>query len=472
MAEQVWVNTTGTYNFSIMEDYNGYGNGRCKEAGDPNCPCGVWQDVHHGEWTSYSYWASQYCAGGWAEMDRGNGYYNGPVIPLGLSYNTSSDSRFQQRAGRWRDARGGLVIAWRAQGWFVNMYRISEHDAKGGLLRWTKANGMPDGGWQGGRGWQINGTSGAIDPLPPFLVENIFEELDAPSEFYFDNATRQLFLYYNDSSSPPPADLQFVVPQLQEMIGVRGTQQAPVRNITIQGLNIRDAAATYMEPWGVPSGGDWALYRGGAVFIEGAEDIVVQQNNFVRVDGNGIFLSGYSRGVVLDNNSFAYMGDNAMAGWGYTQEHDGTAGEQPRKARLSNNYGHNVGVFQLQSSIWFQAKCAQITLEDNIMFNLPRAAVNYNDDFGGGNVARRNLIFNTCRHSGDHGPINSWRRQAYLSDVAYGPENPSYASALSDVYKNFIIANYGASQGFDNGLWQGEGRGRGRGIAFVLTLMC
>jgi len=30
-----------------------------------------------------------------------------------------------------------------------------------------------------------------------------------------------------------------------------------------------------------------------------------------------------------------------------------------------------------------------------------RAAINFNDGFGGGNIVKGNLIFNTCRESGD-----------------------------------------------------------------------
>ncbi len=51
------------------------------------------------------------------------------------------------------------------------------------------------------------------------------------------------------------------------------------------------------------------------------------------------------------------------------------------------------------------------------------------------------------RESGDHGPINSWDRTAYISDVFDG--SPSYRAATNNVNKNFIIANYGSSQGFD-----------------------
>ena len=50
-----------------------------------------------------------------------------------------------------------------------------------------------------------------------------------------------------------------------------------------------------MERFGVPSGGDWALYRGGAVFLDGTENAVVTNGLFERLDGNALFLSGYNR---------------------------------------------------------------------------------------------------------------------------------------------------------------------------------
>ena len=113
------------------------------------------------------------------------------------------------------------------------------------------------GGFQGGRGWQLNGTSGQIDPTPPFFIENVFEELDAPSEWYFNESTRKLYLFWNSSSSsPPPSNVQFVTPVLKRLIEIVGTKADPVEGISIRGVGFRDTAHTYMEPWGVPSGGD------------------------------------------------------------------------------------------------------------------------------------------------------------------------------------------------------------------------
>ena len=45
------------------------------------------------------------------------------------------------------------------------------------------------------------------------------------------------------------------------------------------------------------------------------------------------------------------------------------------------------------------------------------------------------------------GAMNAWDRTAYISDVKYG--KPSYEAQMNNVNNNFIIANYGASQGFD-----------------------
>ena len=43
---------------------------------------------------------------------------------------------------------------------------------------------------------------------------------------------------------------------------------------------------------GVISGGDWALDRFGAVFLEGTENFVIESNYFQQLDGNGTRYNG------------------------------------------------------------------------------------------------------------------------------------------------------------------------------------
>merc|ERR1719152_85175 len=98
--------------------------------------------------------------------------------------------------------------------------------------------------------------------------------------------------------------------------------------------------------------------------------------------------------------------------------------------------------------MWFQAKAAKSILKKNLFFNGPRAGINFNDGFGGGDVVAQNLIFNTCRESGDHGPINSWDRQPFLTTVRTG--KPSLIPATRHVRQNIIVSNYEGTKGVDN----------------------
>ena len=109
---------------------------------------------------------------------------------------------------------------------------------------------------------------------------------------------------------------------------------------------------------------------------------------------------GYNRHTNILRNELNYIGDNAIAGWGRTKHWDGRKGDQPRYTTIKDNYVHELGFFEKQSSFWFQAKTCQTTVENNIVFNIPRAAINFNDGFGGNNTIKQNLIFNTCRESG------------------------------------------------------------------------
>lgn len=64
----------------------------------------------------------------------------------------------------------------------------------------------------------------------------------------------------------------------------------------------------YMDPHGVPSGGDWALERLGALFFEGTTGLSVDSCQFERLDGNGIMLSGFHRAAAITNSHFAWTG--------------------------------------------------------------------------------------------------------------------------------------------------------------------
>ena len=122
------------------------------------------------------------------------------------------------------------------------------------------------GGHQGGEGCDVAGE---------WFIENVREELDAANEYFYDASAKELLFAYNGTGSPP-SSAAVVVPKLANFVELRGSQERPVRNVTIRGITIRASRPTFMDPRGNPSGGDWSLERLGAVLLEGTEGVMVE----------------------------------------------------------------------------------------------------------------------------------------------------------------------------------------------------
>merc|ERR1711998_737510 len=127
---------------------------------------------------------------------------------------------------------------------------------------------------------------------------------------------------------------------------------------------------------------------------------------------------------------------------------DGTDGNHPRYTTVQGCTAREVGLYEKQSSFFMQAKTAQSTIKGNVFFNGPRAGINANDGFGGGDEIAQNLVFSTCRESGDHGPFNSWDRQPFLTTIRDG--TPSMTPATRKIHHNFFVDNYSPQENVDN----------------------
>ena len=140
----------------------------------------------------------------------------------------AADCISPERVARWQNPVGGLMHAMHTAHWGSMCWRFTGKDDKGNL----KMEG----------GWQINQRSGPHGR--DRFVENIFEELDAPGEWFHDVQTRTLYFY-------PPAGLdlaQAVVEtaRLKNIVELHGTAEAPVRFVNLKGMTFRHTRRTMM----------------------------------------------------------------------------------------------------------------------------------------------------------------------------------------------------------------------------------
>jgi hypothetical protein len=303
-----------------------------------------------------SYWCSEHPSGGGAFAFRTP---TGVTVKEGALPNTP-----------YKNVEDVILNVWRPSRWANWMFEVADggYDSKTNEFKFGK------GGNQGARGNDKGGD---------FFIENVMEELDSPGEFFFDKTASKLYLFYNGTGAPP-ADTTFIAPQIPTLVNISGSQADPVKDFTVDGIRFTGARYTYMGPHGVPSAGDWALDRIGAIFIEGSTGTKFSNCGFERLDGNAVMVSGFNRNATVTGSDFEYIGGNAVAAWGYTNETentgfpyyrpntnypkggvDGTDGNHPRYTTITSNLAREVGLYEKQSSFYVQAKTAQSTISGN-----------------------------------------------------------------------------------------------------------
>ena len=355
-----------------------------------------------------SYWGTSSPVGGEAATY---------TITTGLQYSNNED--FAHRS--WSNPTTGVVHAFHCKYWGGWQFAIDDRDMESETIYWSY------GGFQEARG---------CDHGMEYYIDNILEELDSPGEWFYDEAQMKLYLMPN--GSVPESGIGTF---LTRLFSIEGNMDDPARNITLSGMTVAYTQPTYLRDYEVPSGGDWTVHRDAAVFVEGAEGTVVENILFDSPGGNGLMISGYVRDTVIRNNEFKFVGDNAIVVLGRVDLIDGTGGTQPRRTLIEGNIMREFGIWGKQTAALAQALSAQTTFAKNIFFNGPRAGININDGFGGGNLIVKNLGFNMVRETQDHGVFNSWDRQPFLTKLG-DAANPSLIPAISNLTLNFFINHY------------------------------
>jgi len=206
-----------------------------------------------------------------------------------------------------------------------------------------------------------------------------------------------------------------------------------VKWITLRGLVFRQAARTVMDTKEPLVRTDWAIYRGGAVFFNGAEDCSLEDGFIDQAGGNAVFVNNYNRRVTIRGTHIAragasgicFVGDPQAARsplFNYGQVHhldelDRTPGPKtdnyPSDCLVEDCLLHLTGRVEKQTAGVEIDLARNITVRHCSIYDMPRAGINIGDGCWGGHRVEFCDIFDTVKETGDHGSFNSWGRDRY-----------------------------------------------------------
>jgi hypothetical protein len=261
------------------------------------------------------------------------------------------------------------------------------------------------------------------------FVENVFEELDAPGEWFLDK--RQSVLYYMPASGVDVRTASFEIDGPARIIEVLGTQDKPVRNVAFVNVDFRHAGRTFMLTDEPLTRSDWRIARQAALFMEGVEDVLVDGCTFQRLGGNALFVSGYGRRVRIVGAHIHDVGASAVAfvgrpaalrrdyyAGGVTVDNvDMTPGpktdDYPADCVVEQSLIHDFGTVEKQSAGVQIDIASRITVRHCSIYRCPRAGINIGSGHFGGHVIEFCDVFDTVLETHDHGAFNCWGRDRF-----------------------------------------------------------
>jgi hypothetical protein len=326
----------------------------------------------------------------------------------------AADATAPARVARWHDPAGAVLHALHGLGWGGVQVPIVGKDANGDLRYGTQV-----------------ANNRAIEPSKTARwVENVFEELDAPGEWFHDHADGWLYLKPLAPGRPPARG--FAAGTLDTLVRIAG-QRGDVHDVALRNLVFTRTEPTVLQALEPLLRSDWKFARSGTVTVENARDVRIADGEFTDLGGQAVVVNGRAAGVAITGNHIHGIGATAIAFVGrpeavrsplfeYHEQLDldkidrtpGPATDAyPHDSSAVDNLIHDIGTIDKQAAGVEISMAARITVDHNSIYHMPRAGINVGDGNWGGHRITHNDVFDTVLESGDHGAFNSWGRDRY-----------------------------------------------------------
>jgi hypothetical protein len=319
----------------------------------------------------------------------------------------------------------------------------------------------------------MGGFEGLSSANPPSSIENAFELLSTPGQWYLDQSTNTVYYLAHPGENVPAES--FVMPVEQSLVSVSGTLDSPVHDVTVRGLDF--AYTTWLQPSSndgfaemqanftltganasgsdssssVPPEGtcQYTVPRGtcpfaswtqepAAVTLSGARNVVFSGNTFAHLGAAGLnVVHGSQNNLIQGNVVTDTSGSGIQLGSADdSQPLGGDAREIVDGNTISNNWIHDIAAeYQGGVGIWV-GYTRRTTVAHNQIDNTPYTAISFgwggwhtdtlhpdNPSIVGANAITDNLIYNYLQTIPDGGAIYTNGTQGPF-DPAGPPSDP------------------------------------------------
>ncbi|GAA1279805.1 hypothetical protein Psi02_78480 [Planotetraspora silvatica] len=338
----------------------------------------------------------------------------------------------------------------------------------------------------------------------PSWLENAYEFLDTPGEWYLDKTTGDL--YYMPKPGQDLATATVTVPRVQDLVDLNGDIDHPVSNVGFEGITFSYAT------WLAPSSAD-GMVEGqagfrivgtdnpdfdstrlkwvktpGAVNVTYGHGISFAGNTFTHLGAVGLNLNTGSQGTVINGNVFKEIAGTGVqvGGTDVIDAHPDDARSITKNNRVTNNVVTNVADQYGGSLGIFAGYTDHSVISHNKVYNLPYSGISVGWGWGltdkGGdtnypgnsgvpvwdtpttaknNIITDNRVFDIMKHQADGGAIYTLSSNPgsvvsgnYISDIptpAYGAiyhdEGSQYfhttQNAFCNVAYQWLLMNHG-----------------------------
>jgi len=190
-------------------------------------------------------------------------------------------------------------------------------------------------------------TKGGVQIGSPNYIENAYELLEKPGQWYIDRVKR--FLYYMPFENEDISSADCVLPRTKKFIDIMGTPDKPVENITVSGLTFAYSS------WLSPSENGYAEIQANmlvdgkaesAVSLTMCENVRFEYCKFTRLGANAIDIGqGVSSSIINACKFEDVSGSGIQIGsfGGEKDAHPDDFREITRTIVISNNYLTGIG---------------------------------------------------------------------------------------------------------------------------------